>query len=80
MTATSPPTRISFDARARRTLPGGGDQRQPAGPARINIYERWESWDAIEAWRAVANAPDTGRRMDDAEVKAYEVASERDPF
>ena len=47
---------------------------------RINNYERWESWDAIEAWRAVANAPDTGIDLDDVQVRAYEVAGERDPF
>lgn len=48
-------------------------------PRRINDYERWDSWDALEAWRAVAN-PDTGIQIDATKVKAYEVSTERDPF
>ncbi|HEY6749196.1 MAG TPA: antibiotic biosynthesis monooxygenase family protein [Mycobacteriales bacterium] len=52
----------------------------PLDPNRINVYERWESWDAIEAWRAVANAPDTGTAVDGSRIKAYEVGSEREPF
>jgi quinol monooxygenase YgiN len=52
----------------------------PVDPERINNFERWESWDAIEAWRKVAMAPDTGVAMRDIEVMAYEVASERPPF
>jgi quinol monooxygenase YgiN len=49
-------------------------------PDRVNNYERWNSWDAIEAWRAVANAPDTGIETLDASVIAYEIANEREPF
>ena len=52
----------------------------PVDPRRINNYERWESWDAIEAWRARANAPDTGIAFLDADVMAYEVAGTRPPF
>ena len=47
---------------------------------RVNNYERWESWAAIEAWRAVASAPDTDIETRDATVMAYEIASERAPF
>ena len=47
---------------------------------RVNSYERWESWAAIEAWRAVANAPETEIEASDLSVMAYEIASERDPF
>jgi quinol monooxygenase YgiN len=49
-------------------------------PRRINTFERWESWDAIEAWRARVTAPDTGITVHDGSVTAYEVASSRPPF
>ena len=49
-------------------------------PRRINNYERWESWDAIEAWRAVAAAPDTEIETSGGEVIAYEIATTRPPF
>lgn len=52
----------------------------PVDPRRIYNYERWDSWDAIEAWRARADAPDTGITMHDVEVTAFEVASSRPPF
>jgi quinol monooxygenase YgiN len=52
----------------------------PIDPGRINNYERWESWDAIEAWRARADAPDTGIAMRNVDVMAFEVASTRPPF
>jgi quinol monooxygenase YgiN len=68
--------------RARRA-PGCLDvaiTADPVDPQRINNFERWESWDAIEAWRARANAPDTGIAFLDADVMAYEVAGTRPPF
>ena len=52
----------------------------PVTPGRVNNYERWESWDAIEAWRERAHAPDTGIKMRDVDVTAYEVATTRSPF
>jgi quinol monooxygenase YgiN len=52
----------------------------PIDPRRINNYERWESWDAIEAWRARAHAPDTGIAFHDVDVTAFEVARTRPPF
>jgi quinol monooxygenase YgiN len=52
----------------------------PVDPRRINNYERWDSWDAIEAWRARAHAPDTGIAFLDVDVTAFEVASTRPPF
>jgi quinol monooxygenase YgiN len=69
-------------ARARRA-PGCLDAAitaDPVDPGRVYNYERWESWDAIEAWRAQANAPDTGVEFRDAEVTAFEVARSRPPF
>lgn len=52
----------------------------PVDPGRVNNFERWESWDAIEAWRAVARAPETGIELRDVDVTAYEVAGSRPPF
>jgi quinol monooxygenase YgiN len=52
----------------------------PIDPRRINNYERWESWDAIEAWRLRAHAPDTGVAFHDVDVTAFEVARTRPPF
>jgi quinol monooxygenase YgiN len=68
--------------RARRA-PGCLDvaiTADPVDPRRINNYERWDSWDAIEAWRARACAPETGITIHQADVTAYEVASTRPPF
>lgn len=52
----------------------------PVVPGRVYSYERWESWDAIEAWRKRAHAPDPGIEMRDLDVTAFEVASTRPPF
>lgn len=52
----------------------------PVTPGRVNNYERWESWDAIEAWRQRADAPDTGVEMREVNVTAYEIATTRPPF
>ena len=52
----------------------------PVDPARVNNFERWDTWDAIEAWRKRAYAPDTGIEIDEMNVTAYEVASTRPPF
>lgn len=52
----------------------------PVDPHRINNYERWDSWDAIEAWRTRAAAPDTGITIHVVDVTAFEVAGTRPPF
>jgi quinol monooxygenase YgiN len=52
----------------------------PVDPARVNTYELWESWSHIQAWRAVANAPDTGIPILRDDVRAYEIAAVRSPF
>ena len=52
----------------------------PVDPRRINNFERWDSWESIEAWRARANAPETGIAIHEVDVTAYEVASTRPPF
>jgi quinol monooxygenase YgiN len=66
-----------------RQAPGCLDVAITADPidlGRINNYERWETWDAIEAWRSRANAPDTGIEFRHIDVTAFEVALTRPPF
>lgn len=52
----------------------------PVDPSRVNNFELWETWDAIEEWRTRAHAPDTGIEIATMDVTAYEVASTRPPF
>ena len=49
-------------------------------PGRVNIFERWESQEVLDAWRAVANAPDTGIEFDADDVQLFTVADVRPPF
>jgi quinol monooxygenase YgiN len=68
--------------RARRA-PGCHDiaiTADTADPCRVYNYERWESWQQVKAWRAVANAPDTGIPVVAGDVQAYEIAVVRPPF
>jgi len=51
----------------------------PLDPRRVNIFERWESQEALDGWRAVADAPDTGIEFD-ADVQLYTVTDARPPF
>ena len=39
-------------------------------PRRIDDFERWDSWGAIEARRAQADAPDTGITFHEVDVTA----------
>ncbi|GGP37045.1 putative quinol monooxygenase [Saccharothrix coeruleofusca] len=68
--------------RARRA-PGCLDlaiTADPVDPARVNNFERWESREHLDAWRAVAAAPDTGIAMKSVQVMEYEVADVRPVF
>lgn len=69
--------------RRARNAPGCLDVAISADPvdlSRVNTFEHWETWDAVEAWRAVANAPHTGIDVLGGDVQAYEIASQRPPF
>jgi quinol monooxygenase YgiN len=52
----------------------------PLNPARINNFERWESQGHLDAWRAVAAAPDTGIAINGGDMKRYSVTDARPPF
>lgn len=52
----------------------------PIDPARINNYERWRSREDLDAWRLVADPPDTGIELRDVEVMLYTAVDERPPF
>ena len=52
----------------------------PVDPGRVNVFERWDSQEAQEAWRAVANAPDTGIEAQADDVLLFTVTDARPPF
>ena len=49
-------------------------------PGRVYMYERWESWHAVTAWRNVANAPETDIEVTDTDIAMWDVDGERSPF
>jgi quinol monooxygenase YgiN len=68
--------------RRARAAPGCLDLAVTADsldPARVNTFERWESPEHLDAFRAVANAPDIGEIVAD-HVRLYDVTGERSPF
>lgn len=44
------------------------------------MYERWESWHDVTAWRKVANAPEIDIEVTDADIAMWDVDGERSPF
>lgn len=48
-------------------------------PARVTVFERWESEDELLAFRGSGPDPDTAARILEAEVKRYVVASVEEP-
>ena len=46
----------------------------PNDPSRVYTLEIWASPEALDRWRAQANAPDLGIESDDAAVKRYDAA------
>ena len=49
-------------------------------PKRINILELWESEKDLDAWREIADAPDTGITVDSDHVMLYVISDVRAPF
>ncbi|GAB2669887.1 putative quinol monooxygenase [Nocardia goodfellowii] len=52
----------------------------PVDPARVYNFERWESRAHLDAWRAIAHAPDTGIPFEGNHVMLYEIADVQPPF
>ncbi len=68
--------------RRARAAPGCLDlavTADPLEPTRVNTFERWESTEQLEAFRAAAHAPDIGEILAD-HVRLYDVTGERSPF
>jgi quinol monooxygenase YgiN len=69
--------------RRARQAPGCLDvaiTADPVDPARIYNFERWESEEHLDAWRAVAHAPDTGITLGNVDMMLYVVSDVRPPF
>jgi quinol monooxygenase YgiN len=49
-------------------------------PGRVYMYERWESWHHVNAWRQVANAPEIDIEITDADIAMWDANGERSPF
>ena len=49
-------------------------------PGRIYVYERWESWTHLSAWREVASAPDVDIEVTDADIAMWDAEGQRSPF
>ncbi len=46
-------------------------------PARINVFERWDSQAAVEAFRGDGTDADQGAMITSASISEYDVAGER---
>jgi quinol monooxygenase YgiN len=69
--------------RRARQAPGCLDVAVTADPldaGRVYMYERWESWHHVDAWRKIANAPDVDIEVTDAEIAMWDANGERSPF
>ncbi|ONI67287.1 antibiotic biosynthesis monooxygenase [Kribbella sp. ALI-6-A] len=69
--------------RRARSAPGCLDlamTADSADPARVNLFERWESQETLDAWRKVASAPDTGIAFVAGDIQLYDVTGARPPF
>jgi quinol monooxygenase YgiN len=69
--------------RRARPAPGCLDvaiTADPLDPARVNVFEGWESRDHLDAWRAVANAPRSKIKLGSVDVMMYVVSDVRPPF
>ncbi|ASR37208.1 antibiotic biosynthesis monooxygenase [Prauserella marina] len=67
-------------ARAARGCLDVAISADPLDPARVNVFERWDTQENLDAWRAVAAAPDSETAIVADNVMAYEVSGERPPF
>lgn len=49
-------------------------------PGRVNNFERWESQEHLDTWRAVAHAPEVSGEILAVNVSLFDVSGERPPF
>ena len=52
----------------------------PVDEGRINVFERWETREAVEAFRGGGPSGEQGGRILAGKVAEYDVANERDLF
>lgn len=68
---------------AAREAPGCLDlsvSPDPVAADRVNLFEYWESKEALEAWRARAPRPSTEVAIGGVEVSKHEIAHSGPPF
>ena len=66
-----------------RSAPGCLDVAITADPlaaGRVYMYERWESWHHVNAWREAAHAPEVDIEVTDADIAMWDAAGGRSPF
>jgi quinol monooxygenase YgiN len=69
--------------RRARQAPGCLDlaiTADPLDPTRVNVFERWQSKEHLDAWRAVARAPRSKIKLGSVDVMMYVVSDVRPPF
>ena len=69
--------------RQARAAPGCLDfsiAGDPVDPGRVNVYERWESQAAVEAFRGSGPSDDQSATIISGAVAEYDVAAERPLF
>ena len=69
--------------RRARKAPGCLDlaiSGDPVDPSRVNMFELWESDDALNAWRAVANPPAQFTEILGGDVQKHEISKSGPPF
>jgi quinol monooxygenase YgiN len=69
--------------RRARQAPGCLDvaiTADPLDPARVNVFERWESKEHLDAWRAVAKAPRSKIKLGSVDVMMYLISDVLPPF
>lgn len=51
----------------------------PVDPARVNVYERWESVEEVEAFRGTGPDPGLSDRIVGADVVKFRISGTEDP-
>ncbi|MBE1576305.1 antibiotic biosynthesis monooxygenase [Amycolatopsis roodepoortensis] len=49
-------------------------------PERVNLFERWESDEVLNSWRAVANPPEQFTEIKGGDLAKFEIASVGSPY